>query len=96
MGYLLDANIIVAALNGQLTVVERLNLIQPGQALLPAMALAELRYGALSSRRVEENLARIVRPSPSFAGGERASRTRPCVRASGQRWGFMRNCFLTA
>jgi tRNA(fMet)-specific endonuclease VapC len=61
MSFVLDTNIIVAALNGHLAVVERLNSVPPGQALLPAMALAELRYGALSSRRVWENLVRIDR-----------------------------------
>ncbi len=61
MSYVLDTNIIVAALNGHQPVVERLNSVPTGQALLPAMTLAELRYGALSSRRVAENLERIDR-----------------------------------
>lgn len=59
MSFVLDTNIVVAALNGHPPVVERLNSVPTGQALLPAMALAELRYGAKSSHRVEENLARI-------------------------------------
>ncbi len=61
MSYVLDTNIVIAALNGNPRVVERLNSVAAGQALLPAMALAELRYGALSSARVMENLARIDR-----------------------------------
>ena len=61
MSYVLDTNIVVAALNGHQPVVERLNTVSPGQAVLPAMALAELRYGALSSQRVTENMARIDR-----------------------------------
>ncbi len=61
MSYLLDTNIVVAALNGHESVVERLNSVPPGQALLPAMALAELRYGALSSGRIEENMLRVDR-----------------------------------
>ena len=61
MTYVLDTNIIVAALNGQRTVVDRLNSVSAGEAVLPAMVLAELRYGALSSRRIAENMARIDR-----------------------------------
>jgi len=61
MSVVLDTNVVVAALNGNPAVVERLNSVTAGQAILPAMALAELRYGALSSQRVVENLARIDR-----------------------------------
>ena len=61
MSYVLDTNIVAAALNGHPPVVDRLNSISAEQAILPAMALAELRYGALSSRRVAENMARIDR-----------------------------------
>ncbi len=61
MSYVLDTNIVVAALNGYQPVVERLNSVFAGQAVLPAMALAELRYGALSSQRVNENMVRIDR-----------------------------------
>ena len=61
MSFLLDTNIIVAALNGHESVIERLNSVPPEQALLPAMALAELRYGAMSSGRIEENMLRIDR-----------------------------------
>lgn len=61
MSFVLDTNIVVAALNGHPPVVERLNAVPAGEALLPAMALAELRYGARSSTRIEENLARIER-----------------------------------
>ncbi len=59
MRYVLDTNIVVAALNGHPDVVERLNSVAPGDGILPAMALAELRYGALSSQQVTENLERI-------------------------------------
>ena len=63
MSYVLDTNIVAAALNGVRVVVNRLNQIEPGEAFLPAMVLAELRYGARSSQRVAENLARIERVS---------------------------------
>ena len=61
MSYVLDTNIVVAALNGDRDVVARLNQVPEGEALLPAMVLGELRYGALSSSRVAENLERIER-----------------------------------
>lgn len=61
MNYVLDTNIVVAALNSRPLVVERLNMVPVGHALLPAMALAELRYGALNSRHDSENMARIDR-----------------------------------
>jgi predicted nucleic acid-binding protein len=57
--YVLDTNILVAALNGDPAVIARLNEVEPfEEAILPALALAELRFGASSSRRVGENLAR--------------------------------------
>jgi tRNA(fMet)-specific endonuclease VapC len=61
MSYVLDTNIVVAALNGHQPVVNRLNAVSGGEGILPAIALAELRYGALSSRRVAENMSRIDR-----------------------------------
>jgi len=60
--YVLDTNILVADLNGDPAVIARLNEVEPfEEAILPALALAELRFGASSSRRVGENLARIER-----------------------------------
>lgn len=60
MSYVLDTNILVAALNGDANVVRRLNEVPTkDEAILAAMVLGELRYGALSSSRVEANLARI-------------------------------------
>lgn len=62
MNYVLDTNILVAALNGDPAVIARLNEVEPfEEAILPALALAELRFDASSSRRVGENLARIER-----------------------------------
>lgn len=60
MSYVLDTNILIAALNSRKAVIDRLDLLLPGEVLLPAMALAELRFGALSSQRVTENLARVA------------------------------------
>jgi tRNA(fMet)-specific endonuclease VapC len=62
MRYVLDTNIVAAALNHHPAVIDRFNKALPDNLLfLPAIALAELRYGALSSRRIAENLARIER-----------------------------------
>jgi tRNA(fMet)-specific endonuclease VapC len=62
MRYVLDTNIVAAALNGHPAVIERFNhVLRDCLLFLPAMALAELQYGALSSRRIAENLARVER-----------------------------------
>jgi tRNA(fMet)-specific endonuclease VapC len=62
MRYVLDTNIVAAVLNHHPAAVERFNSALPDSLLfLPAMALAELQYGALSSRRIAENLAKIDR-----------------------------------
>ena len=62
MRYVLDTNIVVAALNGDTEVARRLNsLSATDEVVLPAIVLAELRYGALTSRRVAENMTRIER-----------------------------------
>jgi len=63
MSYVLDSNILIAALNGLPPVTSRLNQFRPGEGLLPAMVLGELRYGALGSHHVASNLARIDRIS---------------------------------
>ncbi|MEK6606834.1 MAG: PIN domain-containing protein [Myxococcota bacterium] len=68
MKYVLDTNIVVAALNNRLPVVARLDAVSaPDEAVLSAIVLAELRYGALSSARVSDNLARIERLTRAFA-----------------------------
>jgi tRNA(fMet)-specific endonuclease VapC len=62
MRYVLDTNTVAAVLNGNPTVVDRFNSVLPDNLLfIPAVALAELQYGALSSQRIAENLARIDR-----------------------------------
>lgn len=67
MKYVLDTNILVAALNGQRDVVARLDGIPPqDEAVLSAVVLGELRYGALTSARIAENLARIERLARGF------------------------------
>jgi predicted nucleic acid-binding protein len=57
MRYVLDTNIVAAALNRHPVVIDRFNQVSRNNLLfLPAMALAELQYGALSSQRIAENL----------------------------------------
>ena len=60
MRYVLDTNIVAASFNGHPGVFGRLNrTLRRDRIFLPAMALAELRFGAFNSRRISENLARI-------------------------------------
>lgn len=67
MKYVFDTNILVAALNGEAEVVRRLNgLLSTDEPELAAVAYAELRFGALTSQRVSENLARIEQMLPAF------------------------------
>jgi tRNA(fMet)-specific endonuclease VapC len=62
MRYVLDTNIVAAVLNDHPVVVSRFNRVLPDSLLfIPAIALAELHYGALSSQRIAENLAKIDR-----------------------------------
>lgn len=61
MRYVLDTNIVAASFNGHPGVIGRLNrTLKRDRIFLPAMALAELRFGAFNSRKVSENLARIT------------------------------------
>jgi tRNA(fMet)-specific endonuclease VapC len=58
-GYLLDSNVIVAAFEEEPGVLERLGRTPTGRLFVPAVALGELYYGALKSRRTEANLRRL-------------------------------------
>lgn len=55
--YLLDTNIAIAILEGELSVRNHLDGSQT--VYLPCIALGELLYGALHSARVDENIARL-------------------------------------
>jgi tRNA(fMet)-specific endonuclease VapC len=62
--FLPDTNIFIAALNGNPAVQLRLNQLSANDSLLlSASVLAELRFGALGSARVEANLAKVERLS---------------------------------
>ena len=55
--YLLDTNIVIALLEGEPTVSERV--AGAGEVFLSAVTLGELYYGAAKSTRAEHNLARV-------------------------------------
>jgi len=57
--YVLDANIVVAALNGVPAVRARLEGVPGSEVGIPVVAVAELTFGAYKSKRREANLARI-------------------------------------
>jgi len=61
--YVLDTNIVIGALNRREAVTRRLDALsaQGESAAVSVLTVAELRYGALTSRRVEDNLARMER-----------------------------------
>ncbi len=56
---MLDANIVVAALNGVPAVRARLEGVPGSEVGIPVVAVAELTFGAYKSKRREANLARI-------------------------------------
>lgn len=57
---LLDTNIVVAYLNGQADVAQRMT-ARLSEIALPSLVAAELYYGARASVRAEENLAKLDR-----------------------------------
>jgi tRNA(fMet)-specific endonuclease VapC len=57
--FLLDANIIIALLEGDDAVLSHLDLA--AEVFFPAVALGELFFGAAKSGRPEENIARVER-----------------------------------
>ncbi len=54
---LLDANVAIALLDGQPTVEQAVS--EAGEVFLSSTVVGELFYGSLSSRRKDENLARL-------------------------------------
>lgn len=57
---LLDTNIVVAYLNGHITVAQRIA-DHPAKIAVPSLVAAELYYGAYASSRSQENLAKLDR-----------------------------------
>lgn len=58
-GYLLDTNIVIAVFRREGVTLARLDNAAPGSLFVPVIVLGELRFGALKSVMVEENLRRI-------------------------------------
>lgn len=56
MKYLLDANAVVAALNGHAAINARIRVEHPADIGLPAIVAHELYYGAFKSERRERNV----------------------------------------
>lgn len=59
MAYLLDTNIIIAAMKGHPSVVAQLETIQSSDILLSSIVLGELQFGAEKSQYCERNRQRI-------------------------------------
>jgi tRNA(fMet)-specific endonuclease VapC len=81
--YVLDTNIVIAAMSGEARVLARASEVAPQEAGIPLVALAELLYGARRSRRVEENLAEIHRLRSVFP-------VLPFTEAVAERYGAVR------
>ena len=59
MKYLLDANAVIALLNGREPFLSNLRRHRPGDFGVPSIVAYELFFGAFRSRRRQENLRRI-------------------------------------
>jgi predicted nucleic acid-binding protein len=70
--YVLDANIVIAGLNGVASVQSRLAGVAPSDVGIPIVALAELTFGAYKSKRRDDNLLGLLR----FAARSRFFRSR--------------------
>jgi tRNA(fMet)-specific endonuclease VapC len=57
--HLLDTNIVIARLNGDASVAQRLRALHPEDVALAAPTLAELRFGAACSQKAAANLRRL-------------------------------------
>ncbi len=66
MAYLLDTNTVVARLNGDTRVAQRLANLRPGDVLLCAPVVAELVYGARLSAKAVENMGRVEHLTDAF------------------------------
>ena len=59
MTYVLDTNVVIAAINGDQRVLERLRSAALDEILIPLVVIGELLYGAHRSSRWDANLARV-------------------------------------
>lgn len=90
MRYLLDTNIVIAAMKGQPAVVARLESTPLSSMVLSPLVLGELEFGAEKSAHAERNrarLAELVEGLPMAALGAEASRCYGRIRAELERRG---------
>ena len=59
MTFLLDTNVVIALIRLERSVVKRANLERPTDIFTSSLVMHELRYGALKSARVADNLAHL-------------------------------------
>jgi tRNA(fMet)-specific endonuclease VapC len=64
--YVLDTNIVIAALKQHAGVLNKLANVEAADVGIPLLVLGELMFGALRSQRVEANLAEIRRLRAHF------------------------------
>ena len=66
MRFVLDTNIVIAALSGSNEVAANLGGVPVEEVGIPLVVVAELLYGARRSRRVDANLARVEQLRATF------------------------------
>lgn len=96
MTYVLDTNTFIAGLNGNATVLRRLEALNPEDIVLCALVLAELEYGACFSGQVEANLEKIKTLSTRArfqAFGDTAARRFGTLKAELRRRGALKSDF---
>ena len=59
MTFLLDTNVVIALIRLERSVVKRASLERPTDIFTSSLVMDELRYGALKSARVADNLAHL-------------------------------------
>lgn len=67
MKYVLDSNIVIAAMNRSASVRARLDSIDAANVGIPVVVIGELLYGARRSTRVDENIDRVQAVRRAFA-----------------------------
>ncbi len=67
MRYVLDTNIVIAALNGREQILDRLEEVAGEDVGIPVVAVAELLYGAHRSQQRDNNLAKVRCLNRTFA-----------------------------
>jgi tRNA(fMet)-specific endonuclease VapC len=96
MSFVIDTNILVAALNGHPGILTRLDELTPWQAVLCSPVLAELEFGAQRSTRRVENRAKIERLATAMrfeVFRDSSARKFGEIKAEAYRRGFIKSDF---